>query len=371
MQRNTTQSVETLSGPTVTSNHAGERLTGELEPIAPEEAIEMYLSDQSQDLRKSSLDTHRSALNFFEQWCAEQGIDNLNELTGRQLHSYRIWRREEAPRKTDTLAKSTEKTQQKVIRQFIRYCGQIDAVALNLHEKVRVPSIKKGDAARSNTVEPDQAREVIQWLSDYKYASLEHVTWLLLADTGARIGTLQSLDCDDYHPREDPPYLEANHRPDTGTGLKNGKNGERLIALSQHVCDVIDDYLGQKRPDVTDEYGRNPLLATSHGRISSTTVRKYVYKWTRPCEVGQGCPYNRDIEECGATEASSASKCPGSESPHAIRRGYISHQLSSGVERSYLSGRCDVSPEVLEEHYDARDEHGKMEVRSRELDHAR
>lgn len=252
----------------MTSSHAGERLTGELEPIAPEEAIEMYLSDQSQDLRKSSLDTHRSALNFFEQWCAEQEIDNLNELTGRQLHSYRIWRREEAPRKTDTLAKSTEKTQQKVIRQFIRYCGQIDAVALNLHEKVRVPSIKKGDAARSNTVEPDQARKVIQWLSDYKYASLEHVTWLLLADTGARIGTLQSLDCDDYHPREDPPYLEANHRPDTGTGLKNGKNGERLIALSQHVCDVIDDYLGQKRPDVTDEFGRKPLF---HRRILSFT----------------------------------------------------------------------------------------------------
>jgi site-specific recombinase XerD len=332
----------------------------------------MYVADREQELRQSSMGTVESALGFFKQWCAEEEeIDNLNGLTGRKLHHYRLWRRDEAPTKTDTLSKHSEQTQQKILRRFIRYCEQINAVEPGMHEMVRVPSVPDDEFARSDTVDPDQAREVIQWFASYQYASLEHVVWSLLADTGARIGTLVALDIDDYCPGEEPPYIRVRHRPKTETKLKNGKQGERLVALSEDVCSVIDDYLDNHRPDVIDDYGRDPLLATSRGRIAKGTIRKYVYKWTRSCAVGNECPHGRDLEECEATEASKASKCPTSESPHSIRRGYITHQLSSGVERSYLSGRCDVSDEVLETHYDARDEFAQMEVRRRALDHAR
>jgi len=231
--------------------------------------------------------------------------------------------------------------------------------------------VPEDEFARSETVDADHAQEILQWLDDYQYASLEHVVWTLLADTGARIGTIVALDVDDYCPREDPPYIRVRHRPETGTKLKNGKKGERLIALSQSTCAVVDDYLDHKQPKVTDSHGRSPLLATSHGRISKGTVRKYVYKWTRPCAIGNGCPHERDTEECEATKASEASKCPSTKSPHAIRRGYITHQLEAGVEPSFIGGRCDVSNEVLATHYDARDEKSKMEVRRRELEHAR
>lgn len=343
----------------------------DLETITPEEAVEMYEADRKQELRKSSLTTHRSALRFFKRWCLIQDLENLNNLTGRKLHRYRIWRREEAPTKTDVLRKQSEQTQQKVLRQFIRYCEQIDAVPVGLHAKVRIPSIPDDEVARSDTVGPDQAQEILKWLSDYEYASLEHVVWLLLADTGTRIGTIVSLDVDDYFPQQEPPYIRVRHRPETGTKLKNGENGERLVALSDPVCRVIDDYLEHQQPDVTDDHSREPLLATSHGRVSKSTVRKYVYKWTRPCVVGNGCPHGRDAESCEAASASSASKCPSSRSPHAIRRGYITHQLSAGVETSFIGGRCDVTNEVLEEHYDGRDERDKMEVRRRELDQAR
>jgi site-specific recombinase XerD len=371
MPRKRTKSAETQNSSKKNSLDESEPQKSDLKSLTPERAIEMYLADRSQDLRQSSLQTHRSALNFFERWLNTQEIENLNELTGRQLHHYRIWRREDAPTKTDVLAKATEQTQQRVVRQFIRYCGQVDAVPCNLYTKVRVPTVRDGEDARSNTVDADQAQAVIRWLSDYKYASLEHVTWLILADTGARIGTIRALDIDDYCPSEEPPHARVRHRPETGTELKNGSNGERLIGLSKHVCAVVDDYLDEQRPDVVDEHGRVPLLATSRGRISTGTIRSYIYRWSRPCEIGEGCPHGRDIESCDATESNQESKCPSSESPHAIRRGYISHQLSSGVDRSYLSGRCDVSEDVLRTHYDARDEHGKMEVRRRELDHAR
>ena len=342
-----------------------------LEPLSPEAGVEMYEADRRSELRKTSLQTHRSALRFFETWCSQEEIENLNELTGRDLHRYRVWRREEAPQKVDRLSKKSEQTQQKIIRQFIRYLEQVNAVTPGLHELVRVPTVAKTDAARTDTVDTEQAREILDWLGNYEYASLEHVVLYLLADTGARIGTIVALDLDDYRPNADPAHLRVKHRPETGSELKNGVSGERLVAVSDGLCSVVDDYINHKRKDVPDDYNRNALLTTSHGRISRGTIRKYVYKWTRPCQTGQGCPHERDPDTCEATKASAASKCPSSRSPHAIRRGYISHQLASGVDRSYVGGRCDLTEEVLADHYDARDERTRMEVRRRALDQAR
>jgi len=66
-----------------------------LEPIDPETALELYLADRENELSEATLYSHRSRLGHFVRWCDEQGIDNLNELTGRQLHRYRLWRRDE------------------------------------------------------------------------------------------------------------------------------------------------------------------------------------------------------------------------------------------------------------------------------------
>jgi integrase len=127
------------------------------------------------------------------------------------------------------------------------------------------------------------------------------------------------------------------------------------------ACEVLDDYLTDQRPDVTDCYDRNPLLATPHGRVAKSTIRKYVYKWSRPCMVGAKCPHDRDPAECeAATELDRTSKCPSSVTPHPIRRGYITHLLQAGVPVEVVSDRCNVSPAIIEKHYDVRSEEDKM-----------
>ncbi len=76
--------------------------------------------------------------------------------------------------------------------------------------------------------------------------------------------------------------------------------------------------------DVTDEHGREPLLATSQGRVATTTIRRYVYTWSRPYAIRQGCPHDRDPDEFETTvDIDRASGCPSSVTPHPIRRGYI------------------------------------------------
>ena len=63
-----------------------------------------------------------------------------------------------------------------------------------------------------------------------------------------------------------------------------------------------------------------------------------------------------------------ASKCPSSVTPHPIRRGYITDLLRSGVPVEVVSDRCNVSPAIIEQHYDVRSEEDKMLQRQRILD---
>ena len=94
------------------------------------------------------------------------------------------------------------------------------------------------------------------------------------------------------------------------------------------------------------------------------TIRRYVYKWSRPCVIGQECPHDRDPDECdSALEVNKASACPSSVTPHPIRRGYITDLLRAGVPIDVISERCNVSPAVIEQHYDVRSEEDKMRQR--------
>ena len=109
-----------------------------------------------------------------------------------------------------------------------------------------------------------------------------------------RMGAAHGLDVDDYHPDAETPHLDIVHRPETDTPIKNRKRGERPVAISSEVCEVIDDYLDHQRPDVTDDNGREPLLATTHGRAVKSTIRKYVYKWSRSCGHPHETSHGRD-----------------------------------------------------------------------------
>lgn len=80
--------------------------------------------------------------------------------------------------------------------------------------------------------------------------------------------------------------------------------------------------------------------------------------------------HNRIIDECESTGVrTGASKGPSSLSPRAVRRGPITHWLSSDVPEPIVSARANVSTEVLDKHYDRRTERKKMEQRRKYLDH--
>lgn len=339
-----------------------------LKDTTPTEGVSLYMRYREDDLRKSSLATHRSSLSFFEEWCETESVTNLNNLTGRELYEYRQWRTYESSDKVDKLSKKSVKTQQDILRAFIKFCETIDAVQQGLHEKVQSPSLSKGEAVRDEIVDSEEVQRILTYLEKFEYASIDHVIIQLLAESGCRISAPHGSDKSDVNLEEN--YIQYEHRPESGTTLKNGDEGSRLVNLSENTCRILQDYLENQRKDQTDEYGREPLLTVGQGRLAKSTIRSYCYKWTRPCAIGLDCPHGRDPEECEASTTSTAYKCPSSKSPHCFRRGYITHLLTTDIDRSFVSGRCDVSEEIIREHYDKRSEKERMEVRQRALDSA-
>lgn len=334
----------------------------DLEPLEPEQGVEWYLDVKESEYAEATIYSHRSRLGHLVRFLDEEDIDNLNDLTGRILHRYRVWRRDEGD-----LAPPSLKGQMDSVRNFIRWCEKIDAVPQDLSTKVQSPSLASGKHARVELVEVEQAESILDRLRKYEFASARHLTAHLLWRCAFRRGSVVALDLQDYYAEEQ--YLEVCHWPETETPLKNQHDGERLVAIDEVTCELIDAWIADRRHEVEDEHDRDPLITTSHGRVHPGTLAKWAYSITRPCFTGDDCPHEREIGTCEAAQDSSqAFACPSSQSPHTFRRGALTHWLRSDLPQDFVSSRANVSLEILEEFYDRRSEKTKMNQRRKDLD---
>lgn len=344
-------------------------MTDDLDPIAPVDAVEMF-HDAMQDEHAES--TQRSAkhrLRAFLQFCDEHEIHNLNELTGRDLFRYRTWRREGHGDGREEIKLVTLKSQLATLRRFLRFAANIDAVPPELYEQLSLPTMTNGEDVSESTLKPERAIEILDWLENAQPGTRNHIIVLLLWRTGARTGAvrgldLRDLDLDGNHPRVSGPAIQFVHRPETGTPLKNQDDGTRWNRISENTARFLENYIEYHRHDVTDDYGRNPLITTEYGRIAGNTIRTSLYRVTRPCWRGEGCPHDRNIDECEATHLDQASKCPSSRSPHDLRSGRVTYYRREDVPRRVVKDRLNASEDILDRHYDRRSDREQAEQRS-------
>lgn len=331
-------------------------MSEDLDPLSPEDGVSLYLQHRKGEVSEQTLSSHEYRLNQFVEWCKKEDIHNLNDLVGRDFHSYRVYRRKE-----DDLKPVTLQGQLSTLRVFLKFCASIDAVHEGLREKILLPTVSGDEQASRTTLEGERATQILEYLEKYEYASRQHVLMTLLWQTGIRTGSVRAIDIDDYEPES--PGLQLVHRPETDTPLKNQDHGERWVALRGSTANVLDDFIEGPRPEVTDKFNRTPLITTKQGRISRSCIQDTIYVLTRPCEYG-GCPHDDyDPDSCEATKRAKASKCPSSRSPHDVRSGAITDHLLDDVPIEVVSGRMDVTQDVLDKHYDRRNEREKMEQR--------
>lgn len=329
----------------------------ELVPIEPERAVDKYLTHrENEEVSDKTLQAHNYRLGHFVRWCKQEDLESLTELSPRDLQDFRHWRKNDGD-----LNNVTWHTQMTTFRVFIKWAENYQAVPTGLSERIDIPQLDPDEDARDETFSQERAATILEHLEKFEYASQKHTLFALLWHTGMRIGSARAIDVRDFH--ENDQYIELHHRPDEGTALKNGDNGERPISLATPEAELLADHIENVRLDVTDNAGRKPLFATKHGRAHRTTLREKIYRLARPCLYGD-CPHDRDPDECEAAQRTdSASKCPSSFSPHTIRRSSITKWLSDDVPMEAVSDRMNAKEEALEKHYDKRSEMGKMKQR--------
>ena len=335
-------------------------MSDDLDPITPEAAVQYYLDARRYDLRETTLRTHESRIRSFIHWLQAQDIQNMNDVDLQTVHSYRVYKREDNG-DDDTCNSVTMQGQVSTVRRFLDHIADIDGVSEELPERIRLPNVD-GDGTSDDQLDSGRANAILDYLHEYRYASAQHVTLLIMWRTSARRGGVRALDLDDFEP--DDQALCFRHRPETGTPLKNGDGGERDVSLTAHTTEVIKDYLDSPdRPSVEDDHGRTPLITTRFGRPSVTTLQNSVYRLTRPCIIGEPCPHDYDPDTCEYKTSDGASGCPSSVAPHAVRTGSITAHRDAGTPREVVSDRGDVSEKILEKHYDKASKRQRMRRR--------
>ena len=321
------------------------------EPVTPKTAVDEFLETKAPEVSDATIQNLRYRLKMFREWTDEVGIDDIRELDGRDCETWKL------ARSSSGLAPITMRHHMRTFRQFIRWCGVVGYCRQDLHELVRVPSVKKADRRREDSVSYKRANRIKSYLTKLEYGTRQHLIFSVLWHTAMRTGSVRALDVDDVkYADDDTMYLAVRHRPETDTPLKLAEEGARNVTIGDpELKSAIDDWIQHKRPSVEDEYGRKPLLATDQGRVSRSTLRIDIYRATQPCMIDD-CPHGEDPDTCDHVGYVEPGGCPSAVGPHAIRRSSITSHLDQGVPKEILSERASVNVDTLTEHYDVRTE---------------
>ncbi len=325
--------------------------------VSPRKARRDFLRSKRGNIKESSVRSYEYPTEHFISNLENNGIDTMQNVDGYVVEQWKL------ARKAEGIKPVTFHNNVKHLRVFLKWCESSELVPTGLYDKVQVPDIPEDEKVSDEVLEPDLANQLLTFCERYEYASRGHAVLKLMWHTGCRISALVGLDLNDMEAAES--FVRFRNRRDTGTPLKNGDNGERNVTLNQQARDVVVDYIEGRRKEGEDEYGRAPLFTNENGRMTRQNAYKDFTAITRPCERGNGCPHDRDIEECDAASRKSwAFKCPSATTLHAIRRGSITYHLNQGWPVDAVSGRCDVSRRVLEKHYDVRTPEDRRDGRS-------
>lgn len=331
--------------------------------VSPRQARRQFLASKQGVVKSSTVRAYRFPTKHFVEYCEKHDVETTGEINGYVIESWKQQRRSE------NIKLVTLHNNVKHLRVFIRWCESVDLVERGLPDRITIPQLSDEEARSDDVLRLDHAEDVLRYLTTYEYGSRNHALFQTLWHTGCRISGALALDKDDFVQTRDGTLLQFRNRKSAGTPLKNGNNGERDVTISEDLRQTLVDYIEVKRDDVTDDYGREPLFTTRHGRLPRQRAYKNLVPVTRPCVTVNNCPHERVVEECEAAQYSEkAPSCPSTVSLHPIRRGSITYHINRGWPKEKLSERVDVSVSVLTKHYDARTKEQERQGRKEYLD---
>jgi site-specific recombinase XerD len=251
------------------------------------------------------------------------------------------------------------------IRAWLRWIHKRDLCSESVYRILDKQELGLSPNARDEALSSPEAEERLRNLRQQRFGTALHALLELTWNTGLRIGEIQSLDLTDFD--GSGKEIIVRHRPEEGTRIKNGReqdgasgDGERNILLHQNVVDALTGYVQSERLETTDEFQREPLFTTAHGRPARSTLRRWIYEATS-CRWAD---HSSEQLACDGQCDPDSNICPYSYYPHAIRRGAIVTHLGNGLRPDRATERFDVSVDVIRAHYDPRSKSRRKDDRA-------
>jgi len=231
------QSRELENGNTIVGDGENE-LTSE----HPVSVVEYFLSVNVDDWADWTYKDYSYDLTRFLEYCEYADIDDLSELSSRDLVGFKQWRK-----KDGNIGLATLHGQLANIRVLIRWCEQVEIVDEGVADEIELPDLDPSDIVSYTRITSEQAQQIVDYYDQFKYVPREFAEFALIWGVLCRLGGVRSLDLESYNREEG--YIELEHRPDEETPLKNGESevegegGERKINLPDWLCEILNRYI--------------------------------------------------------------------------------------------------------------------------------
>ncbi len=313
-----------------------------------DEMFRRYCKRRARTHSPATITQYKRTITDFIDFADQIGVVNTNNVSALLADQYiaHLFDRFESD--------ATILTYTKNIRAWLKWLYNRGLIEKSTYKLFNKKDLGLSPKARDDTISEDVIQDILNELHQKRRASPMTALLNLIWNTGIRIGGAQSLDVVDFDLESNT--LHIRHRPESGTRLKNGNqddgsegDGERDVLLHPRVAEILNLYIQATRPNVTDEFGRDPLFATSYGRASTSTLRRWIYKAT-------SCQWTSEqiSDACDGTCNPDSDVCTYSYYPHAIRRGAIVSQLRNGLDMDDTVMRFNVSRSIIAKHYDTR-----------------
>ena len=266
-------------------------------------AVRTYLDHLSVErgLAANTLTSYRRDLRRYQEYLAEQGVDDLASITEATVTGFLV-RLREGDEVHPALSSTSAARTVVAVRGFHRFTVADGLATLDPASAVKPPTPTK----RLPKALPLADGEAILEAAGAPGTTLalrDRALLEVLYGTGARISEAVGLDVDDLDLPE--PSDEV------GTVLLRGKGGkERLVPIGSYAREAVDAYLVRGRPELVGAGRGTPALFLNArgGRLSRQSA------WSVLVKAAERAGVTVDV------------------SPHTLRHSFATHLLDGGAD---------------------------------------
>ena len=146
----------------------------DLEPTSPDEAVDRYIREKrAEGITDSTAKKIQWSLNPFLEWTKENGITNLNNLSPKRLHDFKLW----LQAGDEEYAPATLEAYLTDVRALIESAEAYGGVPHGLADTMQIPRAQSD--RKHEVISEDRAEAILERLNRFEFASRRHVEFAI------------------------------------------------------------------------------------------------------------------------------------------------------------------------------------------------